>query len=136
MNWTKYGMTNEEWEAKKEDIRGILAAAALALDGPCPVTYKELCAKMKSPPPLGPDAYELRDMLDQIDRVEQELGRGMLTSLVHNRELNRPGVGFLTLARELGHSFSETEVGKLEFTLAQMRRVADEQRLLVRRTMA
>ena len=127
----KHGLTKAEWDEKKKDIVQILIEISLLPEEvQTPLTYKQLCAKMKSPPSHGPESYELRDLLDEIDRDEDKLGRGMLTAFVHNEELNRPGKGFFTLAKELGYKFKGTEDGKLQFTIEQMRQVGNEQRIL------
>jgi hypothetical protein len=131
MMHTKHNMTLKEWAEKKRDIVEILAERA-TLPEPTPITYTELCRRMKSPPSYDPpqDSFELRDLLDEIDKDEARLGRGMLTSLVHNELLNRPGKGFFPLAKELGHRFENTEVGKLTLTIEQIQRVSREQRAL------
>lgn len=127
----KHALTKSEWSEKKNDIIQILIEVALMPEEiQTPLTYKQLCAKMKTPPIHGADSYELRDLLDEIDRDEDEMGRGMLTAFVHNEELNRPGKGFFTLAKELGYKFKDTEDGKLQFTIEQMRQVSNEQRIL------
>lgn len=122
----KHGLTKAEWEEKKKDIVQILIEISLLPeDVQAPLTYKLLCAKMKSPPSHGPESFELRELLDEIDRDEDGMGRAMLTAFVHNEELNRPGKGFFTLAKELGHKFKDTEDGKLQFTIEQMRQVSN-----------
>src|SRR5215208_2860998 len=114
----KHGLTKEEWDEKKKDIVRILIDVALTPEeAQTPLTYKQLCSRMKSPPAHGPESFELRDLLDEIDRDEDELGRAMLSAFVHNEELNRPGKGFFTLAKALGYKFKDTEEGKLEFTI-------------------
>jgi hypothetical protein len=77
---TKHNMTLEEWNEKKKDIVEILTEHAL-MPEPTPITYTQLCRRMKSPPTYDPpqDSFELRDLLDVIDRDEAALGHGMLT---------------------------------------------------------
>lgn len=127
----KHGLTQAEWDEKKNDIVQILIEVALMPEEvQTPLTYKQLCAKMKSPPVHGAESYELRDLLDEIDRDEDEMDRGLLTVFVHNGELNRPGKGFFTLAKKLGCDFKDTDDGKSQFTIEQMRQVSSEQRIL------
>ncbi len=124
----KHDMTEQEWTAKKDDIIRILSVQARMAE-PTPITYKELCRQMQLPPAFeSPQAsFELRDLLDEIDRDEAALGRGMLTSLIHNEELNQPGNGFFLLAKKLGFEFDRTEEGRLKFAIEQIQRVSFEQ---------
>jgi len=133
---TKYNLAVYERNEKKNDIRLILLERALR-DEPTPLTYKQLCGLMKSPPP-GPapqNSNELRGLLDAIDREEAELGHGMLTSFVFSEDERTgqpflPGKGFYSLAKKLGYQFQPSEAGKLQFALEQMRLVSAEQALL------
>ena len=131
-------MPLREWEAKKSDIRSILSARALQIEA-TPLTYTQLCDQMTSPPvgPTPQNSYELAALLDEVDREEAAFGHGMLTSLVfredeRNRQPFLPGKGFYSLAKKLGHVFENTEAGKLQFALEQIRRVSVEQRHLQR----
>lgn len=129
MGYYKHNLTLEQWNEKKKDIVSILVEEALLPEEmQKPLTYKDLCAKMKTPPSHGPNSYELRDLLDEIDRDEDTLSHGLLTAFVFNDDLNRPGDGFFTLAKKLNYKFENTELGRTVFTVEQMRRVSSEQR--------
>ncbi|HEV8366781.1 MAG TPA: hypothetical protein VGQ39_02425 [Pyrinomonadaceae bacterium] len=132
MQPTKYNLPLREWDEKKKDIVQILTDCALMLE-PAPLTYSQLCQRMKSPP-IGESAQnsiELRGLLDEIDRHEAELGNGMLTSFVFAQDERSgqpflPGRGFFSLAEKLGYIFDNTEDGRLQFAIEQMQRVSNE----------
>jgi hypothetical protein len=49
--------------------------------------------------------------LDEINRLEHEQGRPLLSAVVVTKEHNIPGVGFFTCARELGlHGGNDRDV--------------------------
>lgn len=48
------------------------------------------------------DRNEIGRLLGEISTYEHEQGRPLLSAVVHLQEQNRPGVGFFTLARQLG----------------------------------
>jgi hypothetical protein len=133
---TKYNLSLDEWNEKKEDISQLLIERAL-MDEPMPLTYTQLCQQMKSPP-LGDapqNSNELRGLLDEIDIDEAKLGHGMLTAFVFSQDERSgepflPGRGFYSLAKELGYKFQDTQDGKLQFAFEQMRRVSEERRTM------
>jgi hypothetical protein len=136
MQPTKYNLTPDEWDETKNDILQILVGRAL-MPEPTPITYKQLCHQMKSPPSgdAPQNSNELRALLDDINRDEAKLGHGMLTAFVFSEDERSkqpylPGKGFFTLAKKLGYSFTNTEDGKLQFAYEQMQRVSREQRKL------
>lgn len=133
MQLTRYNLPLKEWDEKKKDVVQILVERAL-MPEPTPITYVQLCQRMKSPPvgDAPQNSNELRGLLEDIDRCEASLGHGMLTSFVFSedaqtRQPHLPGKGFFSLAEKLGYRFGDTEVDRLQFAFEQMQRVTREQ---------
>jgi hypothetical protein len=95
----KYGYTESEWNAAKEEMRQLLIARA-RFRGMIP--YSELCDNVRCIR-IEPHSYALAAMLGEISTSESAEGRGMLSSLVVHKEGDmQPGPGFFELASSLG----------------------------------
>jgi hypothetical protein len=94
---TRYGLSIEQWNTAKEEIRQVLMSRA-KLRGMIP--YSELVAQIHSVN-LEPDSYALAHILGEISK--DITGRGMLSVIVVHKDGNmQPGKGFFELARQLG----------------------------------
>ncbi len=58
--------------------------------------------------------------LDEINRIEHEQGRPLLSAVVISKEYNLPGTGFFECAEELGHFTGRDHV---TFWIHELRRV-------------
>jgi hypothetical protein len=58
--------------------------------------------------------------LDEINRIEHEQGRPLLSAVVISKEHNLPGTGFFECAKELGHFPGRDQV---TFWIHELRRV-------------
>jgi hypothetical protein len=95
----KYGFTEEQWTATKEEMRQILVERA-KLRGMMP--YSELVQKLRSIQ-LEANSYALFAMLGELSTEEDRAGRGMLSVIVvHKAGDMQPGDGFFELAESLG----------------------------------
>jgi len=68
------------------------------------------------------DRNTIADILDDINRMEHQEGRPLLSAVVLLKEHNIPGDGFFTIARNLG---AYTGTDDLKFWLTELRRVHD-----------
>jgi hypothetical protein len=100
----KYGLTEEEWDLAKFEIRELLVERA-KLRGMIP--YSELTAKVTTIH-LEPDSYTFHAMLGEISSEEDTQGRGMLTVIaVHKTGDMQPGPSFFELAERLHRDTSD-----------------------------
>jgi hypothetical protein len=95
----KYGYTECDWDAAKEEMCQILIAQA-RVRGMIP--YSALCESVRRIR-IEPHSFALAAMLGEISTSESADGRGMLSSLVVHKEGDmQPGPGFFELAASLG----------------------------------
>jgi len=101
---TKYGYKVEDWDAAKEEMKGILSERA-KLRGMIP--YSELVGRIQAIR-MEPDSYALAHMLGEVSEEEDAAGRGMLSVIVvHKVGDMQPGPGFFQLAKKLGRDTSD-----------------------------
>jgi len=113
-----YGYAGADWDAAQEEARAVLIQVA-ARKGT--IAYSELVAEIKA---IDIRAHDPRlfHLLDEINRLEDRAGRGMLTALVvHKSGDMQPGPGFFELAKSLGKDTSD----KLVCWLQELKRVHD-----------
>ena len=111
-------MDKKELELK-ENTRAILEEVASRKNR---ISYKELWGKQgrefMHPDPEG-DA-----ILGALAREDYQVGKGMLSVVVINDSINKPGGGFFKLARALGALPDDMDDD--EFFIQQLNRVYDE----------
>src|SRR5437867_1769167 len=78
MMTTRYGLTVEQWERAKDEMRAVLVNRA-RLRGMIP--YSELVQEMHTVH-LDANDYALGAMLGEVSTEEDEAGRGMLSVIV------------------------------------------------------
>lgn len=84
------------------------------------VYYSEIAPLADLDMASPPDRTEIGRLLGEISESEHEQGRPLLSAVAISHDGNRPGEGFLTLARELGlHCSSEDDA----FWTAELERV-------------
>ena len=99
-----YGFSDEQWQHAKQEARAIMIERA-KLRGMIP--YSELADKIRT---IRLEAHDPRlfDLIGQISKEENAVGRGMLSVLVvHKVGDMQPGPGFFELAEELGRNTSD-----------------------------
>ena len=82
------------------------------------ISYQNLCRKCKLPLSMSnpTNNKKLMDALTRISKSEAENGRSLLSVLVVGAFSKIPGIGFYTLAKELGkYSGSDDEMEKKAF---------------------
>jgi hypothetical protein len=104
---TKFGFTEAEWDAGKEEIRNILLRRANEEN---PIFYSELVEQVHTIKLRAKDPA-LDTLLDEISREEDAAGRGMLSVVVirKDKEARLPGPGFFKLAKKLGRDTSDRD---------------------------
>lgn len=101
----KFGITNAQWDAAKEEIRAILIKR---VNEKRPIFYSELVEEVHTVKLRAKDPA-LDTLLDEISREEDAAGRGMLSVVVVRKppEESLPGSGFFKLAKKLGRDTSD-----------------------------
>jgi hypothetical protein len=110
-----FGMTQEEKDAAKQEIREILVATARAENV---ITYQELTTRLTTGR-LEPDSVALAQLLGEISAAEDAAGRGLLTVVVVRKGSGRPGRGFFAMAQQHGRDTADPE----RFLVAETQRV-------------
>lgn len=72
---------------------------------------------------LPNDRVQISQLLDEISRAEQQTGRPLLTVVVIRNDINMPGEGFFTLARNL--AAQPTGMDNFQFFIEELRRAHD-----------
>jgi len=100
----KFGFTNQEWSAAKQEARQVLIERA-KVRGMMP--YSELVRHIRSII-FEPHDTRFFHLLGEISREEDKAGRGMMSALVVHKDGDmQPGPGFFELAEELGKDTSD-----------------------------
>lgn len=86
----KHGLTPEQWQAAKEELRQICIQTARDRTT---ITYGEVAAHMTTVA-AHPAAYVFQNLLREMCRDEENAGRGMLCALVVQKASGKPGAGF------------------------------------------
>ena len=100
----KFGLSNQEWNSAKKEIKKILIDRA-KVRGMIP--YSELVKNVRS---VQLEAHDMRlfHLIGEISREEDAKGRGMLSVIVvHKSGDMQPGPGFFELADELGRNTTD-----------------------------
>ncbi len=95
MKNTYYGLTEQQWEAAKDEIRPILIGIAKTHDQ---ITYADL-AHLLTAVHLEPDSHALHALLGALS--EESINNGLLSAVVVRQEDRMPGDGFFSLAEHL-----------------------------------
>jgi hypothetical protein len=101
----KFGITDAQWDAVKEEIRVVLLKR---VNKKIPIYYSDLVAEVHTVKLRAKDPA-LDTLLDEISREEDAAGRGMLSVVVIRKppEESLPGSGFFKLAKKLGRDTSD-----------------------------
>lgn len=86
----KYGLSDEQWDAAKDEIRQFMVN--LAKLGTT-ITYGEMTAQLQTVT-FHPGAYGFHALLRDVCFAEYEAGRGMLCAVVVSKATGKPGQGF------------------------------------------
>jgi len=107
LHMAKFGFTDAEWNAAKEEIRDILLRRVKEEN---PIFYSELVEKVHTVKLRAKDPA-LDTLLDEISREEDAAGRGMLSVVVVRKPPGEllPGPGFFKLAKKLGRDTSDRD---------------------------
>jgi hypothetical protein len=95
----KYGFSESDWDAARNEARDILIGRARQRGR---IPYSELVDEIKT---IDIEAHDPRlfHLLGEISTEEERAGRGMLTAIVvHKHGDMQPGPGFFDLAKSLG----------------------------------
>lgn len=99
-----FGLTGDEWETAKAELRAAILEAA---SDRRMTSYGEIAPRV-SATHLEAFSPIMNHLLGAIFRDEHEAGRPALTALVtHKHGDKEPGPGFYDMARKLGISFDE-----------------------------
>lgn len=103
----RFGFTDAQWDAAKEEIRAILLKR---VNEQRPIFYSELVDEVHSAKLRAKDPA-LDTLLDEISREEDVAGRGMLSVVVIRKPPSEslPGPGFFKLAKKLGRDTSDRD---------------------------
>lgn len=110
-----YGYSTSEWESTREWITRRLRKVARARGT---ITYSELAGEMAVAGliPLDPHNPALAALLGQVNVLEREGGRPLISALVvHKGGDLEPGAGFWAFARELGIDPGSGPHARLDF---------------------
>ncbi|MFF0579990.1 hypothetical protein [Streptosporangium saharense] len=101
---SQFGLTDEQWDAAKEEIRRAILDAAYERRM---TWYGEVASKV-SVVKVEPHSFLMSHLLGAVFEEECEAGRPALTSIVtHKHGDKEPGTGFYEMARSLGYRFDE-----------------------------
>src|SRR5438270_6474594 len=104
LHMAKFGFTDAEWNAAKEEIRDILFRRVKEEKT---IFYSELVEEVHAVKLRAKDPA-LDTLLDEISREEDAAGRGMLSVVVVRKDKESlPGPGFFKLAKKLGRDTSD-----------------------------
>lgn len=102
-NALKHGLTPEQWQAAKEEIRQICIQTA---HDRATITYSEVTARMTIVA-AHPAAYVFQNLLRDMCREEEDAGRGMLCALVVQKASGKPGAGFFKAIAKMRENCAE-----------------------------
>jgi hypothetical protein len=98
----------------------------LAKQGHNPVTYTELARRFEMTINGDADVAFWSRLLGEISDTEHGQGNPMLSVLVINEDMNRPGNGFYDLASKLGKYNGFSEMDRMEFYARELQSVYDK----------
>jgi hypothetical protein len=117
-----YGYSVGEWESTRDWLTKRLHRVAR---DQAKTTYGELCREMAAAGMLRlePHSSALAALLGQINILEREAGRPLISAIVvHKTDDWMPGVGFWNIARAIGIDPGATEELRLEFWVKEFGR--------------
>ncbi len=101
---TQFGLTDEEWQRAKAEVRAAILEAAYDRR----TTWYGEVAEYVQAVSVDPYSSLMNHLLGAVFEDEHEAGRPALTSIVtHKYGDKEPGAGFYEMARALGHRFDE-----------------------------
>jgi len=112
---TTYGYSTGEWQNAQAWLARHLHDVARRQ---AKTTYGDICNAMSAAGgiSLEPNSTALAGLLGQLNILEQEQGRPLISAIVvHKTDDWLPGVGFWNIAREIGIDPGRTENQRLEF---------------------
>ena len=103
----RFGLTTDEWEQAKDQLRRAILAAAWERRM---AHYAEV-ARAVTVTTVDPHSGLMNHLLGEIFEEEHAVGRPALTSIVTHKDGDKePGPGFYEQARSLGYQFDEPYV--------------------------
>ena len=119
---TTYGHSTSEWESTRAWVTRRLHRVARDKGT---ITYSDLCDEMAQAGVLRlePDSTALAGLLGQVNLLEHEAGRPLISALVvHKGGDWQPGEGFWSFARDLGIDPGSGETARLDFWVREIER--------------
>ena len=103
-----YGFEEEPWLRAREWVTHSLRQTSHAHQT---TSYGDLCNALQTATgvSLEPHGSPLAAMLGQINVIEHDAGRPLLSAAVLLKETGKPGTGFWSIAREMKMSFSDLD---------------------------
>ncbi len=103
----RFGLTDEQWQAAKSEVRAAILEAARDRR----MTWYSEIASEVTVIVLDPYSALMNHLLGAVFEDEHAAGRPALTSIVtHKYGDKEPGAGFYDMARSLGYRFTEPYV--------------------------
>lgn len=103
----KFGLTIDQWDQAKDQLRRAILAAAWARR----MTHYAEAAHAVTVTPVDPHSGLMNHLLGEIFEEEHSAGRPALTSIVTHQDGDKePGPGFYDQARAVGYRFDEPYV--------------------------
>lgn len=119
---TTYGHATSEWEATRDWVAKRLKRVARERTA---ITYSDLCDETARAGALHlePHSTALAGLLGQVNLLEHEAGRPLISALVVHRSGDlQPGEGFWSFARDLGIDPGAGEHARLDFWAREIER--------------
>ena len=115
-----YNFSEPTWLAARDWLTLRLRAVARSQKT---ISYGELCDEMRTKgiAELEPHGTPFAALLGQINVVEHDGGKPLLSAVVVNKDTMEPGVGFWNIARDLGLEPGDTEAKREKFWLDSLR---------------
>jgi hypothetical protein len=119
-----YGFPEAEWLAARSWLTKRLGAVAATGNT---TSYGVLCDEMarSSLPRLDPHGTTFAALLGQINVLEHDAGRPLISAVVVSKEAGEPGVGFWNIARDLGVAFGDSAEEREAFWLESLKACFD-----------
>jgi hypothetical protein len=113
-----YGFATSEWLTARGWLTRRLRRVAAERQGST-IQYGTLCEEMRREGvlTLEPHGTPLAALLGQINVLEREEGRPLISAVVVSKDTGQPGVGFWNLAQEMGSDIGDTPERREAFWL-------------------
>jgi hypothetical protein len=116
-----YGFATSEWLTTRDWLTRRLRWVAAEPDGST-IQYGTLCDEMRRAgiANLEPHGTPLAALLGQINVLEHEEGRPLISAVVVSKDTGQPGVGFWNLAEAAGFKIGDTLEQREAFWLDEL----------------